>query len=122
MAKRMNLNVFGITDPDMIASVHKAILSLPSTDIGVFCSPSYAVLPGFCDVHVHFREPGFSYKETVRTGSLSAANGGYTDVCTMPNLKPAPDTRENIEVQLDIIKNDAKINFILHRLLLFIFF
>ena len=75
----------------------------------VFGNDNIVVFPGFCDVHVHFREPGFSYKETVRTGSLSAANGGYTDVCTMPNLKPAPDTRENIEVQLDIIKNDAKI-------------
>ena len=75
----------------------------------VFGNDNIVVFPGFCDVHVHFREPGFSYKETVRTGSLSAANGGYTDVCTMPNLKPAPDTRENIEVQLGIIKNDAKI-------------
>ena len=45
------------------------------------------IFPGFCDVHVHFREPGFSYKETIKSGSLSAANGGYTDVCTMPNLK-----------------------------------
>ena len=75
----------------------------------VFSSDNIAIFPGFCDVHVHFREPGFSYKETVKTGSLSAANGGYTDVCTMPNLKPAPDTVENISVQLDIIKKDAKI-------------
>ena len=48
MAQRMKLNVFGMTNPDMISSIHKAILSLPATDIGVFCSPSYAVLPGFC--------------------------------------------------------------------------
>ncbi len=67
------------------------------------------VFPGFCDVHVHFREPGFSYKETIKTGSLSAANGGYTDVCTMPNLKPVPDSVENIKMQLDIISKDAKI-------------
>ena len=50
------------------------------------------VLPGFCDVHVHFREPGFSYKETIVTGSQAAAHGGYTAVCTMPNLKPVPDS------------------------------
>ena len=75
----------------------------------VFGNDNIVVFPGFCDVHVHFREPGFSYKETVKTGSLSAANGGYTDVCTMPNLKPAPDTVENLTAQLDIIKNDAKI-------------
>ena len=65
------------------------------------------VLPGFCDVHVHFREPGFSYKETVKSGSLAAARGGYTAVCTMPNLSPAPDTRENLEKQLEIIERDA---------------
>ena len=67
------------------------------------------IFPGFCDVHVHFREPGFSYKETVRTGSLSAARGGYTAVCTMPNLSPAPDSREHLGVQLDIIERDAVI-------------
>ncbi|MGN1080773.1 MAG: dihydroorotase [Acutalibacteraceae bacterium] len=67
------------------------------------------VLPAFCDVHVHFREPGFFYKETVRTGSLSAARGGYTDVCTMPNLKPVPDSVEKIREQLDIIDKTAAI-------------
>ena len=67
----------------------------------------YAVFPGFCDVHVHFREPGFSYKETIRSGSLAAARGGYTDVCTMPNLSPVPDCPENLEIQLDLIKKDA---------------
>ena len=65
--------------------------------------------PGFCDVHVHFREPGFSYKETIKTGSLAAAHGGYTDVCTMPNLNPVPDSVENIKAQLDIIERDAVI-------------
>ena len=67
------------------------------------------IFPGFCDVHVHFREPGFSYKETIKSGSLSAANGGYTDVCTMPNLKPVPDSVEHINAQLDIIKRDGLI-------------
>ena len=67
------------------------------------------VLPGFCDVHVHFREPGFSYKETIKTGSYAAAHGGYTDVCTMPNLNPVPDSVDNLQAQLDIIKRDAVI-------------
>lgn len=65
------------------------------------------VFPAFCDVHVHFREPGFFYKETIKSGSLSAARGGYTDVCTMPNLKPVPDSEENIKQQLEIIKNTS---------------
>ena len=69
----------------------------------------YFVFPGFCDVHVHFREPGFSYKETVKSGSMAAAHGGYTDVFTMPNLSPVPDCRENLEIQLGIIKRDAVI-------------
>ena len=67
------------------------------------------ILPGFCDVHVHFREPGFSYKETMETGSRAAARGGYTAVMTMPNLKPAPDSKENLGVQLDAIKRGAVI-------------
>ena len=67
------------------------------------------IFPGFCDVHVHFREPGFSYKETIRTGSLAAARGGYTAVCTMPNLSPVPDSAGNLQKQLDIIDSDAAI-------------
>ena len=74
-----------------------------------FDSDNIVILPGFCDVHVHFREPGFSYKETIKTGSLSAANGGYTDVCTMPNLNPVPHSIDTISKQLEIIKSDAKI-------------
>ncbi len=68
-----------------------------------------AVFPGFCDVHVHFREPGFSYKETIAGGSLAAAAGGYTAVMTMPNLSPVPDSVENIKAQLDIIERDSLI-------------
>ena len=75
----------------------------------VDCS-SFYIFPGFTDVHVHFREPGFSYKETIATGSLAAARGGFTDVCTMPNLDPAPDSLNNLQKQLDIIKKDAVIN------------
>ena len=65
------------------------------------------IFPAFCDVHVHFREPGFFYKETIKTGSLAAARGGYTDVCTMPNLNPVPDSVENIKEQIEIIEKDA---------------
>ena len=67
------------------------------------------ILPGFCDVHVHFREPGFLYKEDVFTGSSSAAAGGYTDVCTMPNLSPVPDSVEHLQLQLDAIREKAVI-------------
>lgn len=67
------------------------------------------IFPAFCDVHVHFREPGFSYKETIRTGSLAAARGGYTDVCTMPNLNPVPDSVKNIKKQIEIIEKDAAV-------------
>ena len=74
-----------------------------------FANSNIVIFPGFCDVHVHFREPGFSYKETILSGSLAGANGGYTDVCTMPNLNPVPDSVENLKAQLDIIKRDAKI-------------
>ncbi|MEE1277586.1 MAG: dihydroorotase [Acutalibacteraceae bacterium] len=76
----------------------------------VSLSKNIAVFPGFCDVHVHFREPGFSYKETVKSGSAAAARGGYTAVCTMPNLNPVPDSFDNLEKQLDIIKKDSLIN------------
>ena len=77
-----------------------------------FVSPEYRVskftiLPGFCDVHVHFREPGFLYKETIKTGCAAAVRGGYTAVCTMPNLNPVPDSVENLNLQLDAIKKDA---------------
>ena len=68
-----------------------------------------AILPGFCDVHIHLREPGFSYKETIKSGTLASARGGYTAVCSMPNLNPVPDSREHLDVQLDIIKRDASI-------------
>ena len=72
----------------------------------------YAVFPGFCDVHVHFREPGFSYKETMATGSLAAASAGYTCVCTMPNLDPVPDSAETLALQLEKIEKDALIRVI----------
>ena len=67
------------------------------------------IIPGLCDVHVHLREPGFSYKETVATGTLAAAHGGYTAVLAMPNLSPTPDSVESLKQELDIIERDAKI-------------
>ena len=71
---------------------------------------SLCALPGLVDVHVHLREPGFSYKETIRTGTLAAARGGYTTVCAMPNLDPAPDSAEHLRAELDIIERDAVID------------
>ncbi len=68
------------------------------------------VFPAFCDVHVHLREPGFSYKETIKSGTLACAKGGYSDVCSMPNLNPVPDSPQNLKAQLDIIEKDAVIN------------
>ena len=73
-------------------------------------SDNIYVFPAFCDVHVHFREPGFSYKETIYSGSRSAARGGYSDVCTMPNLNPVPDCYESIMEQRKIIERDAAVN------------
>ena len=91
--------------PDM--NYIKDILSASSED---FSFSDICVFPGFCDVHVHFREPGFSYKETIASGSLAAAAGGFTAVCAMPNLNPVPDTPEHLAAELDIIKEDAVIN------------
>ena len=81
-----------------------------SSDLSVFDSPDYAVFPGFCDVHVHFREPGFSYKETIATGSMASARGGYTAVCTMPNLNPVPDDLEHLNLQRKLIEDSACIH------------
>lgn len=68
------------------------------------------IFPGFIDVHVHLREPGFFYKESIKTGSAAAAKGGYTTVCAMPNLNPVPDTLKNLNEEINIIKRDAAIN------------
>ena len=72
--------------------------------------PRYVLFPGFCDVHVHFREPGFSYKETIRTGTAAAARGGYTTVCPMPNLDPVPDSAAHLEEELSAIRRDALVD------------
>lgn len=68
------------------------------------------VMPGFVDLHVHLREPGFEYKETIRTGTMAAARGGFTGVCPMPNTKPATDSPERIQKILEIAKKDSPIH------------
>ncbi|MBR7060730.1 MAG: amidohydrolase family protein, partial [Eubacterium sp.] len=72
------------------------------------CKNNY-LIPGFADVHIHLREPGFSYKETIKTGTEAAAAAGYTDVCSMPNVNPVPDSVEGMKAQTDIIERDAVI-------------
>ena len=101
------INADILVDNGSIVSVGKSLDFSGCTVVD--CSNKY-IFPGFTDVHVHFREPGFSYKETIKSGSYAAARGGYTSVCTMPNLNPAPDSYENLRQQLDIIKTDAVIN------------
>lgn len=103
------MNIFDFTK---IKSADFSGISVSDEVSALFTDPNkeYTVLPGFCDVHVHFREPGFSYKETVKSGSMSAARGGYTSVCAMPNLNPVPDSAENLEKQLEIIRKDGIIN------------
>ena len=94
----------------MANDLSSRIAPVVSSQLAYFDSPKYVFLPGFCDVHVHFREPGFSYKETIKTGSQAAARGGYTAVCTMPNLNPVPDSVENLNLQRSIIESDACIH------------
>lgn len=84
-----------------------AIGSLSDSQAEVRDVTGLCVVPGFIDVHVHLREPGFSYKETIHTGTQAAARGGYTTVCPMPNLIPAPDTKEHLGIQLDLIRETA---------------
>ena len=100
--------ILGTAFDSAFADVVGAAIS--SDALAVFNSPAYAVVPGFCDVHVHFREPGFSYKETIATGSRASARGGYTAVCTMPNLNPVPDSVEHLKQQLDLIEESACIH------------
>lgn len=100
-----------VISPSLDASFTQGLVSFfCGGELSVFNSPRFAVFPGFCDVHVHFREPGFSYKETIATGSRAAARGGYTDVCTMPNLNPVPDSPEHLRRQQELINRDACIH------------
>ena len=92
--------------------VQSAELIEPAADDKVIDAEGLVVAPAFVDVHVHLREPGYGYKERIATGTMAAARGGYSTVCSMPNLNPVPDSLENLRVQLDAIKKDAKINII----------
>ena len=105
MNAKMKLNAVCVDMNDMISS-----FSPLADEVVAFASDEYAFLPGFCDVHVHFREPGFSYKETIETGSKASARGGYTAVCTMPNLNPVPDSVENLQMQMQMIAEQAVIH------------
>lgn len=98
---------------DILISGGKIVEIAPHIDSPQDCcevrADGLTVIPGLVDVHVHLREPGFSYKETIATGTAAAAAGGFTTVCPMPNLNPAPDSPENLERQLEVIRSDAKI-------------
>lgn len=83
---------------------------ISSIGIDVFNFSDCYILPGFTDVHVHLREPGFLYKETIRTGTAAAAAGGFTSIFSMPNLNPCPDSIDKLKVQLDAIAKDALVN------------
>ena len=109
----MNLTVFkSHLYPDFTPDI-----SILSKHSGLFpCHPERSegshhsfIFPVFCDVHVHFREPGFSYKETILSGSRAAARGGYTTVCAMPNLNPVPDSLPHLQEELDLIREGALI-------------
>lgn len=95
-----------LVEDDIIVSISDSIADNSAV---LFDISGCVVFPGFADVHVHLREPGFSYKETIKSGSMACARGGYTNVCTMPNLNPTPDCKENLNLQLEIIKRDAAI-------------
>ena len=100
-----------IFESERLPEFKKDQLCFTDADFSIsnFDNSNYYIFPGFCDVHVHFREPGFSYKETIASGSRAAARGGYTDVCAMPNLNPVPDGTMHLKEETDIIKRDAVI-------------
>lgn len=104
--------VGGSTEDIAIANgiiVERASSIAPEAEDRVIDATGLVAAPAFVDVHVHLREPGFGYKERIATGTAAAARGGYSTVCSMPNLNPVPDTVETLGVQLDIIRRDAKI-------------
>ena len=107
MAKQLKATLIGTESMPLFSQTVAACFSIPQ--FSHLDNSRYTVFPGFCDVHVHFREPGFSYKETIATGCRAAAHGGYTAVCTMPNLKPVPDSAEHLHEQTALIKQQATI-------------
>ena len=84
---------------------------VPENGVPVFNFNNCRIVPGLVDVHVHLREPGFSYKETMATGTAAAARGGYTAVCAMPNLNPVPDSLEHLWPELYAIALDGRVRF-----------
>jgi len=91
--------------------IEEVFSSFPETEFDTIIDlNNLYILPGLIDVHTHLREPGFLYKETIETGTKAAARGGYTSICTMPNLKPTPDCFDNLNVQLKAIEETASIN------------
>ena len=105
---KLKVNLCNIDENSRLGIAVSSILE--SDGIRALNIPNYTVFPGFCDVHVHFREPGFSYKETIVSGAKASARGGYTAVCTMPNLNPVPDSVENLQEQLKLIEDGACIH------------
>ena len=105
MCAQAKLKFVGCCDSVIVSSDSPLMTALSADDVS-----EYVVLPGFCDVHVHFREPGFSYKETIESGSKASARGGYTAVCTMPNLNPVPDSVEHLMLQRKMIEEQACIH------------
>ncbi len=103
----------GFRKQDILLKGSKVLLDFSNTDTAnaaVQDLDGLFIIPGLADVHVHLREPGFSYKETIRTGTEAAAHGGYTAVCAMPNLKPAPSTLPRLQQELDCIARDGLVH------------
>ena len=108
-----NANIFtrdGIMKLNVLMDGDKLSFKINKSPDEIINLDGLYLFPGFVDVHVHFREPGFSYKETISTGSMAAAHGGYTAVCTMPNLKPVPATLSQLQQEIEIINTDAVIH------------
>ena len=108
-----NANIFtrdGIMKLNVLMDVGRLSFNAHKSPDEIINLDGLYLFPGFVDVHVHFREPGFSYKETISTGSMAAAHGGYTAVCTMPNLKPVPATLSQLQQEIEIINTDAVIH------------
>ena len=102
----------GIEKADVLLSDGRLFLDFSKKDIDdsiIYNLSGKLIIPGFVDVHVHLREPGFLYKETIESGTRAAAHGGYTAICAMPNLNPPPSNMENLSLELRAIEKDALI-------------
>ncbi len=101
----------GFVKKDVLIDRGRIFFTTPTSldDVVVFNCNNLYVTPGFVDVHVHLREPGFFYKETIASGTHSAAKGGFTTVCPMPNVDPTPSTKEALDIQLELIAKDAMV-------------